>query len=78
MKIIVMLIMLTLSGCATTQPLQVTSGCPKPVIPAEPRYPVQDLKKGDERSTVAKAYVASLHMCIMDNEAVRHVCGGYK
>lgn len=74
---IVIILSSFLGGCAT-QPLQVTAPCPKPDIPAEPHYPAQDLKKGDSHSKVAKAYVASLSMCLVDADAVRHICEGYK
>jgi hypothetical protein len=78
MKPLNLLIPLILTGCATTQPLQVTAPCPKPVIPAEPHYPAQDLKQGDSPATVAKSYVASLGLCLDTNAAIRHVCGGYE
>jgi hypothetical protein len=51
---------LLLAGCTTTKPIEVTAPCPKPNIPAEPRYPVQDLKQGDQPDKVMKAYVATV------------------
>jgi hypothetical protein len=77
MKLLILLIPLILTGC-TTQPLQVTAPCPKPNLPAEPRYPVVDLKQGDSHATVAKAYVASLGLCLDTDAAIRHICGGYE
>lgn len=47
-----------LTACAN--PMLVTTGCPKPNIPPEPRYPVADLQQGDGADKVAKAYVATV------------------
>jgi hypothetical protein len=60
MKPIALLLALTLTGCTTTQPITVTAPCPKPIIPSEPHYPVQDLRKGDSPAMVMKAYVATV------------------
>jgi hypothetical protein len=56
MRIITMTAFLLLTACSTHMPV----GCPKPNIPPEPHYPVQDLRPGDSRDKVAKAYVATV------------------
>lgn len=76
MRLLILLTILTITGCTTMQP--VVSGCPKPNIPPAPHYPVADLKRGDSPATVAKAYVASLGMCLDDSANLRHVCGLYE
>lgn len=63
---IVLLIMigggcLLLAGCTTTKPVEVPVpvACVQPKLPAEPHYPIKDLKTGDSPATVIKAYVAT-------------------
>jgi hypothetical protein len=56
MKLVTVLLVLLLTACSAHMPV----GCPKPNIPPEPRYPVQDLRPGDKRDKVAKAYVATV------------------
>jgi hypothetical protein len=77
MRIIIIALAVCLSGCASTQPLQVTAPCPKVVIPIEPHYPIQDLKPGSSPPTVAKAYVATVQMQHDYIEELRHILRGY-
>lgn len=76
MRLLPFLIFLILSGCTAAQPVIVD--CPKPSIPPAPQYPAASLKPGDSPATVAKAYVASLGMCLDDNANLRRVCGVYE
>ena len=60
MKNLAILIILLLTGCTTTKPIQVVSGCPRITIPVEPHYPAQDLKAGDVSDKVFKATWATI------------------
>jgi hypothetical protein len=66
-----------LGGCTTMQPLQATAPCPRPNIPTEPHYPLQDLKQGDSHTTVAKAYVATLKGQHDYIQQLKHILRGY-
>lgn len=76
MRLPTLLILLTLTGCTTMQP--VVSGCPKPNIPPAPHYPVASLKQGDSPATVAKAYVSTVQMQQDYIGELKHVLGGYE
>jgi hypothetical protein len=71
-----LLILLTLTGCTTTQPVVV--GCPKPNIPPAPHYPVASLKQGDSPATVAKAYVATVRLQQDYIGELTHILRGYE
>lgn len=78
MKLLNLLIpLILLTGCAT-QPLQVTAPCPKVKLPAEPHYPVSDLKQGDSAATVARAYVATNNLKSDYIAELKHIYGGYE
>lgn len=77
MKLYLVLIPLILIGCTTTQPIKVIVPCPKPNIPAEPYYPVQDLKQGNKPATVAKAYVATVQLQRDYIDELKHILKGY-
>jgi uncharacterized protein YceK len=47
---------LLLTGCATTPALT----CPRPEWPAQPRYPLLDLKPEADDATVMRSYVATV------------------
>lgn len=70
----ILITMFLLAGCATTQPLQVTATCPRPVLPDEPAYPVQDLTAGDGYDTVAKSYLATAMMQRDYIKQIKYVC----
>lgn len=77
MRLLSLLILLILTGCAS-RPLQVTALCPKPNLPVEPHYPIADLKQGDDKAKVAKAWVASFQGCYDYSHQLRYVAGGYE
>lgn len=72
------LIIFLLTGCATKQPLVVTASCPKPNIPAESHYPVQDLKQDDKPDQVMKAYVATVQGQQDYIMQLKHILMGYE
>lgn len=72
MRTIFILTALLVTACTKT--VYVPTGCPRPQLPPEPRYPVADLRPGDAPDKVAKAYVAALYVCRMDDLNVRQVC----
>jgi hypothetical protein len=67
-----------LGGCTATQPVHVTAPCPKVNIPPEPHYPLQDLKQGDSRAKVAKAYVATVKGQQDYIQQLKHIMRGYE
>ena len=62
----IIVLMLFLTACTTTQPktisVVVPVACAKPVVPDKPTYPIYSLKKGDRPATIAKAYVATVQL----------------
>jgi hypothetical protein len=71
---LVLILSLLLTACAKT--VYVPTQCPRPQLPSEPRYATQSLRPGDTPDKVAKAYVASLEACMMDNQTLRKLCEG--
>lgn len=62
MRYFIIVLILFLAACNSMQPISISSPCPSPVVPAEPHYPIKDLKQGDNQATVAKAYAASFQL----------------
>lgn len=71
-----LLLTVLLCGCAKT--VYVPTDCPHSTLPPEPSYTVQDLRQNDSPDKVAKAYVASLYVCKMDNQNLRELLEVYK
>jgi hypothetical protein len=70
----IILAVLLLTACTKLVP----TGCPRPNIPPEPRYPVADLRQGDGADKVAKAYVATVHGQHDYIESLKHIFRGYE
>jgi hypothetical protein len=73
MKLLFVITLILLTACTRT--VYVPADCPRPQLPPEPRYATQSLRSGDTPDKVAKAYVASLYVCMMDNQNLRYICG---
>ncbi len=78
MRIIIIFLSLLLTACTTTKTIEVPASCPKPNIPAEPHYPVKDLKQGDTPDIVVKSYVATVYLQHEYIEQLKHIMRGYE
>lgn len=69
-----------LAGCTTTRTVEVPVpvACVQPKLPAEPHYPIHDLKKDDSPATVVKAYVATVAGQHDYIERVKYIYAGDK
>ncbi len=80
-KLLILLLVTTLSGCATTyRPVDVVVPvpCPSPQIPPNPKLYIADIKADSSPEFIAKSYVATVYQLITVNGALVALLQTYK